>query len=90
MSANEKINSNGGGRPLREELAALEHEQWLSWCKQVADEEDISEERIERWRQYWVPYEELEEGVKDHDRKWADHVLEILEDRGLHTESDQE
>lgn len=64
--------------------------QWMSWSKQVADEEDISEERIERWRQYWVEYEELNEDVKDHDREWADHVLDILEDRGLHTGTDRQ
>jgi len=64
--------------------------QWMSWSKQVADEEDISEERIERWRQYWVEYGKLNEDVKDHDRKWADHVMDILDDRDLHTERSRE
>ena len=33
----------------------------------IADEEDISGERLQRWEDYWVPYEELPEDVKQTD-----------------------
>lgn len=82
--------SNDTKRSLREELAALEHQQWVSWSKEVADGEDISDERIERWREHWVPYEELDEDVKDHDRRWADHVLDVLAKRSVIPESDHD
>jgi hypothetical protein len=58
-----------------ERLAHLEHEQWMSWAKAVADE--VSEERRKRWQQYWVPYSELPEDIKDLDRVWAKKVLEF-------------
>lgn len=68
---------------LRERLAALEHTQWWQWSKNVAEVEDISEETLERWEGYWVPYEDLSEEVKEHDREWSDRVLEILYDHGV-------
>lgn len=61
---------------LREDLAALEHEQWATWAEAVLDE--VGSDRQERWQPYFVPYEELSESVKDDDREWADEVLTIL------------
>lgn len=66
---------------LREELAALEHRQWVEWSKSLAESEDLSDERVERWEEFWCPYDDLDEETKDHDRKWADEVLEILDDK---------
>lgn len=60
-----------------EELAALEHRQWMEWSKQVA-EDGLHRERLDRWEDYWVPYDELDEDVKEHDREWARKVLEIV------------
>jgi len=86
-----RLATDGGRRPdgtdrkFREELAALEHQQWWEWSETVAREEDVSEERIDRWRGYWVPYEDLPEDVKDHDRKWADRVMELLWNRLVDT-----
>ena len=60
----------------RERLAAIEHEQWMTWAKAVAPEVDGL--RAERWQAYMVPYDQLPEDVKDHDRKWADKVLAVL------------
>jgi hypothetical protein len=62
---------------LRERLAALEHEQWIKWSQTVA-EQGLTAERIERWRRFWVPYADLDEGTKDFDREWADKVLALL------------
>jgi hypothetical protein len=56
----------------------LEHEQWEKWSREVA-EQGLTPERIERWGRYWVPYDELDEATKEHDRKWADRVLSIFQ-----------
>jgi hypothetical protein len=61
---------------LIEELAALEHNQWLSWTGIVMSE--VSEERRERWKNYHVPYAELPEDVKSLDREWARKTLAIV------------
>ena len=63
---------------LRERLAELEHEQWMKWASSVMDE--VGEERQRRWQTYMVPYENLSEKVKGYDRKWADKVLDILQE----------
>lgn len=61
---------------LIEELAALEHEQWEEWSKNVSEE--VSEDRQTRWKEYWVPYDDLTDEVKEQDREWARKVLEIV------------
>lgn len=65
---------------LLEKLAALEHAQWISWSRAVAEE--VSAERVERWRNFWVPYEDLPEEVKQLDRVWAEQVIRILGEAG--------
>lgn len=65
---------------LREALARLEHEQWMEWSQNLAHSEPISDARLDRWEDFWVPYDELEDEVKEHDREWADRVLEIVEE----------
>jgi hypothetical protein len=62
---------------LREELAALEHEQWMHWTKhQLANP---TPENVTRWeRQCRTPYSALTEREKESDRVWADKVLEIV------------
>lgn len=57
-----------------EVLAALEHEQWMAWSKDIAKTEVISKERLARWRRLWVPYSELTEEDKELDRQWARRV----------------
>lgn len=63
---------------LIEALAELEHEQWVEWSRTIVQQELISAERRERWERYWVPYSELPEDVKEHDRVWARKVVERL------------
>ncbi len=65
-------------KSMREDLAELEHDQWVAWSKQIAATEKISPERLARWKKLWVPYSQLTESYKDDDRKWADKVLAIL------------
>ena len=61
-----------------ERLAALEHEQWITWATTLAESEIISPDRLDRWSKLFIPYEELSEDMKEHDRVWARKVLEII------------
>lgn len=66
----------------REELAALEHRQWMHWTKWLVNESDhdIPEELEEKWKKNWKPYSELPEDEKDKDRKWANKAVKIIEE----------
>lgn len=66
--------------PRLEQLASLEHEQWVQWSKSVAKE--VSPERLKRWKKYWIPYNKLSDKVKEQDRIWARKVLHILRGDG--------
>ena len=73
---------------LREILASLEHEQWMTWAKNLElNEPRLSKRRIKQWKKYMVPYEELKENIKDEDRVWADKVLHILKVYEINTKS---
>jgi hypothetical protein len=61
---------------LVERLAELEHEQWVSWSKALADE--VPADRRRRWEACWVAYRDLPEELKEHDRVWARRVLALL------------
>lgn len=63
---------------LIEKFAALEHEQWVEWSREIAKEECLSPGRVSRWQGLWVPYAMLSEDDKEFDRKWARKVLEVL------------
>lgn len=65
---------------LRERLAELEHEQWWAWVETIIATESISNVRKDRWTQFMIPYVELAEEIKEHDRIWADKVLAIMDD----------
>jgi len=67
-----------GEKDLLEELAALEHEQWIEWSKAISVDERISEERLRRWHELWVPYENLPGESKEDDRIYARKVLECI------------
>jgi len=61
-----------------EALAAIEHEQWVEWSKEIAATENISPERFERWKRLWVPYNELPEEDRQSDREYACKVIDYL------------
>lgn len=65
-------------RKLTESLSDLEHEQWMYWSKSIASKEKISPEKLTSWKKDWIPYSELSEEVKEHDRKWARKVIRII------------
>jgi len=68
---------------LREFLADIEHEQWMSFTTSIAKElvlvDDVVVDSIlERWQKNWKPYKKLSEDIKDKDREWADKILDSL------------
>jgi hypothetical protein len=60
---------------LIEQLAALEHEQWLAWSHELYQ---MGMWR-ENWVRCWVPYDQLPEDEKEKDRVWARMVLAVVE-----------
>lgn len=66
-----------GGRmdELVEVLAALEHEQWMQWSQSITKTEKLSPERLARWEELWIPYADLPDDQKEHDRVWARKTL---------------
>ncbi len=63
---------------LRENIAALEHEQWSHWIEHMLT--NSTKESIQRWRkQISTPYANLTEKEKNSDREWADKVLKLME-----------
>jgi hypothetical protein len=68
-----------------EQLAKLEHEQWIYYSKDVANRinnasslELLQNETVNKWRTKWTDYLSLSEQDKDKDRIWAKKVLELL------------
>ena len=61
-------------------LAELEHDQWMQWANTLLRNEILSQARVQRWQLMMVPYAELPEEMKEHDRIWARKVLEIMEE----------
>jgi len=73
---------------LIEKLAALEHDQWMEWAKDILKTETINKERVERWRKLFIPYEDLSEEMKELDREWAYKVLSIV--KGINVNNTKE
>lgn len=63
---------------LIERLAALEHDQWMTWAKVVLKE--VKPERQARWNDFFVPYEFLSEKDKEMDRVWARKVIMVIKE----------
>jgi len=78
-----------------EQLAMLEHNQWMEWSKHIAKEllvivSDLDDGVIQvnvnrindiltKWKNNWKPYDELDEETKKLDRIWAVKVMRIVE-----------
>lgn len=63
---------------LIETLAEIEHEQWMEWAKSLQENEDLSEDRINRWEKLYIPYDELTDESKEDDRVYARKVIEAI------------
>lgn len=68
-------NLSEGAKQLIEDMADLEHQQWMFWSKDIAKKEKLSKERLNRWKKLWKPYSQLTEQEKEQDRVWARKVL---------------
>ena len=67
---------------IREGMAELEHKQWAYWTQYMLD--NLTEQNIERWkRQAKILYQDLSDGEKTSDRKWADKSLSCLHSQGV-------
>ena len=74
------------------ELEHIQWEEWSKnlWSELNNIRRDLNEagdinaavhrinERFHRWEKNWIPYKDLPENVKEHDRKWARKVIEII------------
>ncbi len=68
-------------KKLIEELAELEHKQWMLWAKDILKSEDITKERSDRWKvDSFKSYKDLSEEQKDMDREWAKKVYKIIKE----------
>ena len=81
-------------RGIIEELAGLEHEQWMYWSKSVWEQVSNHSpsslsmgnkmlEKHEKWIVNWVPYSELTEETKEFDRIWARKVIDLFAGKGV-------
>lgn len=86
-------------KDLLEGLSTIEHKQWCNWSQNIWNKLESIKRAIDcndlntalflineirsRWDKYWIPYEQLEEKVKDMDRFWAKKVIKLLEDKRL-------
>lgn len=67
-------------KDLIELLQELEHEQWMAWQKSLMKSENISDDRRKRWESYMIPYNELDDDVKEFDREWQKKQHDIMVD----------
>lgn len=58
------------------DLPVLAHRLWTHWSQHIAEEEDISQERLDRWKGLWVPFNELSEEMQEKDRELVDRFLD--------------
>ena len=64
---------------LKEELADLEHQQWIYWSKNLALAQHIDPERLIRWKRLWnTPYKDLTTLEKRQDLVWAEYVRDVI------------
>jgi len=60
----------------KEVLAQLAHRLWTHWSQHIAEEEDISQERIDRWEQLWIPFDDLSKEMQEKDRELVERFLD--------------
>lgn len=72
----EKINSF----KFLNNLAELEHIQWLEWTSDVRRNNKLSARTLERWDSFSVPFEELSDEDKLDDYQYARVVLKLFKE----------
>jgi hypothetical protein len=69
---------------LRESLAEYAHEAWSGWMKYMLPRLSLNSDNVDtlRWRrQMLMEYRFLSEDEKESDRKEADRILSIIEEK---------
>jgi predicted YcjX-like family ATPase len=66
---------------LIEDLAEIEHEQWVHWSQAVAGK--VTGPTREEWERSWVAYADLTDDLKEADRVWARKVVKLLRRRNM-------
>ena len=66
-----------------EALAAIEHEQWISWAQQILLHHNIPPRTANRWRKLFVAYDDLPEDMKGVSRGWASRTLGTMAELGM-------
>ena len=61
-----------------EALAQIEHEQWIEWATTLMEKENLSSERIQRWKTLLIDYPNLPTEHKESDRKYARIIIKKL------------
>lgn len=63
---------------LLEQLAELEHQQWMNWAQHLIQTENLSQATITRWQSFFIPYDQLSESIKEQDRDYARKVMDVV------------
>lgn len=63
---------------LVDQLANLEHEQWMEWARTLMDTEVLSKDRKDRWSKFFIPYSELSDKDKESDIQYARKDMEVF------------
>jgi len=71
-------------------LAILAHRLWTHWSQHIAEEEDISEDRVERWQGLWVPFDQLSSEMKEKDQDLVERFLDEKPDYNENSEGENQ
>lgn len=78
----EKVAEEEKEAELIEQLASLQHDQWMEWSKGISAKEPLSGERIRRWESFWVSYDLLGGEAKKNARFWARKAFNLMKNYG--------
>lgn len=56
-------------------FAEVAHRLWTYWSQHIAEEEDISQDRLDRWENLWIPYPDLSEESQEKDRELVQRFI---------------
>lgn len=68
---------------LIEVFAEVAHDVWIDWAKSLIQAQQVSKEKMEGWKQFFVPYIELSEPAKELDRAVARKYVAALKKLGV-------
>jgi len=76
---NEQLESAGSTATERADtLSAEMHKTWMAWAQEIMDSENLSSERVTRWKNMMVDYAQLSDSDKQKDRNHVNNILAAL------------